>query len=108
MDVTEHGIDMIKAEKYLLGELDEDSALNFEIDVFPDESLSDDLDRIRHELAERYINEELTPEQRKNFENHFLSSLHNLKTFLFTYSLLKSVKEFSIESEPETEEAPNY
>jgi hypothetical protein len=88
MDETETNIDL--AEKYLLGELDDETALDFEADVFPDEDLSEHLEVTRHELAEKYLTGELEHSRRQQFETHFLASSYNREILLSTQALLES------------------
>lgn len=95
MDETEINLDL--AEEYLLGKMDEESRLDFEADVLPDEDLAEQLEVVRHELSEKYLDGELTGDRRRRFERHFLSSPYNREVFLSTQALLDAVKEMPVE-----------
>jgi anti-sigma-K factor RskA len=91
MHKAEKNIDL--AEKYLLGELDEETVFEFETDVFTDDDLLEHLEVVRQELAEKYIEGQLTSDQRQRFETHFLASPYNHKVYFSTWAVLNAVAE---------------
>lgn len=103
MSLNEETLDLEKAENYLLGELTDDEAFNFECDVFPDENLSEQLETVRLQLSEKYLADELNQKRRNRFENYFLSFPYNSEIFAFQKSLTDEISERNLKIEAEKE-----
>jgi hypothetical protein len=99
MSPADETFDYAKAENYLLGDLTDDQAFEFECEVFPDEQVSEQLDLVRYELSEKHLRNELNPKQKSQFENHFLSFPYNAEIYSFQKSLTREVRELSREPE---------
>ena len=67
-------IDEQQIVHFLLGELAEDERRDVEGRLFQDDSFYTQILAIQEELADSYIHGDLTPDQHKQFENHFLKS----------------------------------
>jgi len=70
---AEH-IDEQQIVRFLLGELPEDERQGVEGRLFQDDSFYSHVLAIQEELADNYVQGDLTPDQRKQFENYFLKS----------------------------------
>jgi anti-sigma factor RsiW len=67
-------IDEQQIVRFLLGELPEDERQGVEGRLFQDDSFYSHILAIQEELADDYVQGDLTADQRKQFENHFLKS----------------------------------
>jgi anti-sigma factor RsiW len=67
-------IDEQQIVRFLLGELPEDERQGVEGRLFQDDSFYSLVLAIQEELADSYVQGELTADQRKQFESHFLKS----------------------------------
>lgn len=94
-------LDHIRAENYLLGKLTDDEAFDLECEVFSDENLSEQLDIVRIQLTEKYLDQQLGEQQKIQFENYFLSSPYNSEIFAFQKSLNAEIGERNLITEEE-------
>ncbi len=74
--------------RYLLGRMAEDEMLEFDEVCFADDACAEELEAIREEIIDRYLQKDLNAEDRKDFENYFLASPHHQKKFEFSKSLM--------------------
>lgn len=93
MSSNEEVLDHTRAENYLLGTLTDDEAFDLECEVFSDENLSEQLDIVRIQLTEKYLERRLDAAQKNQFENYFLSSPYNSEIFAFQKSLTAEIGE---------------
>lgn len=73
--------------RYLLGRMAEDETFDFEEICFGDDIFAEELEAIREELIDRYLQKDLSAEDRRDFENYFLASPHHREKFEFSKSL---------------------
>jgi hypothetical protein len=88
--LTESDPGLIK--DYLLGaELDSDDLRRIERLYFSDQSVMEQLELVEDELIEQYIRAELSPEDTRRFQEHFLSSPRNQERVRFFQNLQRLV-----------------
>lgn len=104
MSPEDKTLDYAKAERFLLGNLTDDEAFDFKCKVFADEELSEQLDIVRNDLAEKYLNHELDDTRKSQFENYFLASPYHAQIFAFQESLIKEINERNVSTVPQPEE----
>ncbi len=74
--------------RYLLGRMAEDEILDFDEVCFADDACAEELEAIREELIDRYLQKDLSVSDRRDFENYFLVSPHHRKKLEFSKSLM--------------------
>jgi hypothetical protein len=81
--------------QYLLGGLDEEARQGVERRLLADEDFFEELLFVEEELADQYLNEELSAEERRDFEGHFLSTPERQRKLSFARALGRYVSENS-------------
>lgn len=77
-----------KLRQYLLGEITEPTSLvQIEERLLTDDDYYEKLEITSEELIEQYLNKELTGEELKSFESHYLSTPERLERVRFTQTL---------------------
>lgn len=91
---------------YLLGELTEEEAGQFDEEYFASEDLADQIGPAEDDLIDAYLRGELTPEQRQHFEQNYLNTEARLKGVAVATGLLRYVNALGAEetSAPAREE----
>src|ERR1044071_7872004 len=82
----------VRIVAYLLGELSEEDTERFEEKCFADEDWPEEIRAVEHDLADTYLRNELTPEQRQHFEQNYLTTPERLKRVATAAALLGHVK----------------
>jgi len=83
---------------YLLEELRPEEAERFEEDCFAAESWPDELSAVEEELIEDYLRGGLTPERRRRFESHYLTTAARRERVRVAAALLRHADEAAAES----------
>jgi hypothetical protein len=81
--------------QYLLGGLDEEARQGVERRLLADEDFFEELLFVEEELADQYLNEELSADERRDFEGHFLSTPERRRKLSFAKALGRYVSENS-------------
>lgn len=61
-------------KQYLLGELAEEQLESVEERLFADDDFFEEFQLVKDDLLDQYVNNELTPSERRHFEQHFLTT----------------------------------
>ena len=85
---------------YLLKELPEEDLERFEDECFARESWPDQIELVEEDLIDAYLRNELTPERRQRFENHYLTTQARQERVIMAAALLRHVDEYNAASEP--------
>src|SRR5215207_10022156 len=78
--------------EYLLGELPDEESERFEGECFAGEEWPAEVGLAEDDLVDAYLHEELTPEQRRHFEQNYLTTEARLKRVAAAAALLRHVK----------------
>jgi len=81
--------------RYLLGDLDEEARQEVERRLLTEEDFFEELLFVEEELADQYLNEELSAGERRGFEGHFLSTPERRRKLRFAKTLGRYVAENS-------------
>lgn len=81
--------------RYLLGGLDEEARQGVERRLLTEEDFFEELLFVEEELTDQYLNEELTADERRDFEAHFLSTPERRRKLRFAKALGRYVSENS-------------
>jgi hypothetical protein len=76
---------------YLLGELPEEESERFEEEGSAREDWPEEVRLAEHELVDAYLRDELTPEQRRHFEQNYLITEARLKRVAMAAALIRHV-----------------
>ena len=77
-----------EVRRYLLGELEEAEQERIELLLLTDPSFGEEFDTVVDELTDQYVREELTVDERKRAEKHFLSAPERRGKLEFATELL--------------------
>jgi len=77
-----------EVRRYLLGELEEAEQERIELRLLTDPSFGEEFDTVVNELTDQYVREELTVDERKRAEKHFLSAPERRGKLEFATELL--------------------
>lgn len=91
--------------RFLLGGLDEEARQGIERRLLADEDFYEELLFVEEELTDQYLNEELSADERRDFEGHFLSTPERRRKLSFAKSLGRYVAENSKDARAEVSEA---
>lgn len=69
---------------YLLGQIEADKENDFLVECFSNDENSEKFERVRDDLIENYLRGDLSKEDERQFENHFLADLQNLELYKFS------------------------
>jgi hypothetical protein len=89
---------------YLLGKLDENKQAQIEERLLTDDTFYDELSIAEDELTDQYLANELSDEERRGFETHFLSAPERRQKLRFARSLRRYVSQATGTSAEENEE----
>jgi hypothetical protein len=81
------------AKLYLLGQLDQTSLTQIEQELLTSATLYDEILLAEDELTDQYLANELSEEERRSFETHFLSSPERLQKLRFARAFRRYVGE---------------
>jgi hypothetical protein len=73
IEMKSEAVDYQTMAQYLLGELSEEEQMRLEELYFGDKNLFEQLLEVEDELIHKYVKQELSPRERRQFERHFLS-----------------------------------
>jgi hypothetical protein len=82
----------LQIRRYLLGQLSDGASEEIERDLLANEEIFAELLIIEDELTDEYINGGLTPDERANFERHFLATPARQEDLRFAQALNRYVK----------------
>src|SRR5437868_1961316 len=86
--------------QYLLGELSTESQRRqVEERLMADDDFFEELEISEDELIDQYLNDALTPDERRHFESHFLSATERQRKLGFASALKKYVVSANTEEE---------
>lgn len=85
-------IQELQIRRYLLGQLSDGASEEMERDLLANEEIFAELLIIEHELTDEYVNGGLTPDERANFERHFLATPERQEDLRFAQALKRYVK----------------
>lgn len=77
-----------EVRRYLLGQLEEAEQERIELRLLTDSSFAEEFDTIVDELTDQYVRDELTDDERKRAEKHFLTSPERQQKLEFATELL--------------------
>ena len=77
-----------EVRRYLLGELEEAEQERIELRLLTDPSFGEEFDTVVDELTDQYVRDELTDDERKRAEKHFLSTPERQQKLEFATELL--------------------
>lgn len=100
MERTEQQKEVIK--QFLLGELNEEWRQQVEERLLTDSDYRDEILMIESELVEDYLTEKLPPDDRGNFEKHYLSAPRQQRNLKLTRVLLQAAESAKTQSSYET------
>src|SRR5882762_8945174 len=81
-----------RIRRYLLGQLSDGAGEEMERDLLANEEIFAELLIIEQELTDEYVNGGLTPDERANFETHFLATPERQEDLRFAQALSRYVK----------------
>ena len=81
-----------RVRRYLLGQLSDGAGDEMERDLLANEEMFAELLIIEDELTDEYVNGGLTPDERANFERHFLATPERQEDLRFAQALNRYVK----------------
>ena len=90
---------------YLLEELPEEDAVQFEEECFARESWPSEINLIEEDLIDDYLRGELAPERRRHFEQNYLTTAARRERVRMAAALLRHVDEDSADAEATDAEA---
>jgi hypothetical protein len=96
--------DYSEIRRYLLGGLDEEARQGIERRLLAEEEFFEELLFVEEELADQYLKEELSAEERRAFEGHFLSTPERRRKLSFARALGRYVSENSKDARAEVSE----
>jgi len=85
-------IQELQIRRYLLGQLSDGASEEMERDLLANEEIFAELLIIEQELTDEYVNGGLTPDERANFERHFLATPERQEDLRFAQALNRHVK----------------
>ena len=85
--------------RYLLGELSPEERAALEERYFGDDELFDELVCLENEIVDTYVQGELSENERKRFESHFLVTPERQEKVRFAKSLLNQAKNSGVASD---------
>jgi len=85
-------IQELQIRRYLLGQLSDGASEEMERDLLANEEIFAELLIIEQELTDEYVNGGLTPDERANFERHFLATPERQEDLRFAQALNRYVK----------------
>lgn len=88
--------------QFLLGELNEERRQEVEERLLTDSDYRDETLMIESELVEDYLTEKLPPDDRGNFEKHYLSAPRQQRNLKLTKVLLEAAQSAKTQPSPET------
>lgn len=77
-----------EVRRYLLGQLEEAEQERIELRLLTDSSFAEEFDTIVDELTDQYVRDELTDDERKHAEKHFLTTPERQQKLEFATELL--------------------
>jgi hypothetical protein len=77
-----------EVRRYLLGELEEAEQESIELRLLTDPAFGEEFDTVVDELTDQYVRDELTDDERKRAEKHFLSTPERQQKLEFATELL--------------------
>jgi methionine-rich copper-binding protein CopC len=77
-----------EVRRYLLGQLEEAEQERIELRLLTDPAFGEEFDTVVDELTDQYVRDELTDEERKRAEEHFLSTPERREKLEFATELL--------------------
>src|SRR5216684_4936082 len=81
-----------RIRRYLLGQLSDGAGEEMERDLLANEEIFAELLIIEQELTDEYVNGGLTPDERANFERHYLATPERQEDLRFAQALNRYVK----------------
>src|SRR6267143_3345918 len=81
-----------RIRRYLLGQLSDGAGEEMERDLLANEDIFAELLIIEDELTDEYVKGRLTPDERANFERHFLATPERQEDLRFAQALNRYVK----------------
>lgn len=77
-----------EVRRYLLGQMEEAEQERIELRLLTDPSFGEEFDTVVDELTDQYVRDELTDDERKDAEKHFLSTAERKQKLEFATELL--------------------